>query len=194
MSVRRPPITMGRMDEIATPDTDMLGNLSVFRRARADEAAKSKPLGLRRVLSSEQLLFVLLVAPNLILFAVFSFWPMIYSFFLSTRRWDLIAPVKKPVGFDNYRYLYHDRLFNQVMRNTLYFTVAAVGGTLILGLLVALLLNQPLRGRNGARAVIFAPSLLSGAAISVVWIYMFDPRFGIIARLLSLVHIASPSW
>ena len=71
------------------------------------------------------------------------------------------------------------------MRNTFVYTVGAVGGTLILGLLVALLLNQPLRGRDGARAVLFAPSLLSGAAISVVWIYMFDPRFGIIARLLS---------
>jgi len=51
-----------------------------------------------------------------------------------------------------------------------------------------------LRGRDGARAVLFAPTLLSGAAISVVWIYMFDPRFGIIARLLSLVHLTSPSW
>src|SRR3954451_4641914 len=158
MSVRRPPITMGRMDEIASPDTDMLGNLSVFRRAGVDETTNAKRFGLKRILSSEQLLFVLLVAPNLILFAMFSFWPMIYSFFLSTRRWDLIAPVKKPVGLDNYRYLYHDHLFNQVMRNTLYFTVAAVGGTLVLGLLLALLLNQPLRGRNGARAVIFAPS------------------------------------
>jgi multiple sugar transport system permease protein/sn-glycerol 3-phosphate transport system permease protein len=65
---------------------------------------------------------------------------------------------------------------------------------MILGLLVALLLNQPLRFRDGARAVIFAPSLLSGAAISVIWIYMFDPRFGVIARLLGFVHITSPSW
>ena len=148
----------------------------------------------RWIPSGEALLFLLFVGPNLFFFAVFSFWPIIYSAWLSFHRWDLIAPVKLYVGLDQYRYLIHDEVFHAVLRNTVVYTVGAVGGTLILGLLVALLLNQPLRGRDGARAVLFAPTLLSGAAISVVWIYMFDPRFGIIARLLSLVHLTSPSW
>jgi multiple sugar transport system permease protein/sn-glycerol 3-phosphate transport system permease protein len=147
-----------------------------------------------RLPSSEWLLFVLFVGPNLFFFAVFSFWPIIYSFWLSFHRWDLIAPVKKFIGLENFRYLLHDDVFHTVILNTFVYTVGAVGGTMILGLLVALLLNQPLRFRDGARAVIFAPSLLSGAAISVIWIYMFDPRFGVIARLLGIVHIASPSW
>jgi multiple sugar transport system permease protein/sn-glycerol 3-phosphate transport system permease protein len=137
---------------------------------------------------------VLFVGPNLFFFAVFSFWPIIYSFWLSFHRWDLIAPVKKFIGLENFRYLLHDDVFHTVILNTFVYTVGAVGGTMILGLLVALLLNQPLRFRDGARAVIFAPSLLSGAAISVIWIYMFDPRFGVIARLLGVFHIASPSW
>jgi ABC-type sugar transport system permease subunit len=148
----------------------------------------------RWIPNGEALLFLLFVGPNLFFFAVFSFWPIIYSAWLSFHRWDLIAPVKLYVGLDQYRYLVHDDVFHAVLRNTFVYTVGAVGGTLILGLLVALLLNQPLRGRDGARAVLFAPTLLSGAAISVVWIYMFDPRFGIIARLLSLVHLTSPSW
>jgi len=147
-----------------------------------------------RLPGSEWLLFVLFVGPNLFFFAVFSFWPIIYSFWLSFHRWDLIAPVKKSIGLENFRYLLHDDVFHKVVLNTFVYTVGAVGGTMILGLLVALLLNQPLRFRDGARAVIFAPSLLSGAAISVIWIYMFDPRFGVIARLLGIVHIASPSW
>lgn len=144
--------------------------------------------------SGEALLFLLFVGPNLFFFAVFSFWPIIYSAWLSFHRWDMIAPIKQYVGLDQYRYLLHDDVFHKVLANTAVYTVGAVGGTLILGLLVALLLNQPLRGRDGARAVIFAPSLLSGAAISVVWIYMFDPRFGIIARFLDLLHLSSPSW
>jgi multiple sugar transport system permease protein/sn-glycerol 3-phosphate transport system permease protein len=148
----------------------------------------------RWIPNGEALLFLLFVGPNLFFFAVFSFWPIIYSAWLSFHRWDLIAPVKLYVGLDQYRYLVHNDVFHAVLRNTFVYTVGAVGGTLILGLLVALLLNQPLRGRDGARAVLFAPTLLSGAAISVVWIYMFDPRFGIIARLLSLVHLTSPSW
>lgn len=142
----------------------------------------------------EALLFLLFVGPNLFFFAVFSFWPIIYSAYLSTRRWDMIAPVKPFVGLNNYRYLLTDATFHQVLRNTVVFTVATVGGTLVLGLALALLLNQPLRGRDGAKAVLFAPSLLSGAAISIVWIYLFDPRFGLIARMLDVVGVPSPVW
>lgn len=142
----------------------------------------------------EALLFLLFVGPNLFFFAVFSFWPIIYSAYLSTRRWDMIAPVKPFVGLNNYRYLFTDDTFRLVLRNTVVFTGVTVGGTLALGLGLALLLNQPLRGREGAKAIVFAPSLLSGAAISIVWIYLFDPRFGLIARMLDVVGVASPSW
>jgi sn-glycerol 3-phosphate transport system permease protein len=149
---------------------------------------------LKRLTKSEQLLFVLFIAPNLFFFAVFSYWPMIYSGYLSLVRWDLIAPTKTWVGFDNYRYLANEDTFNKVIINTVYFTVGAVGATLVLGLSTALLLNQPLRGRDGARAVLFAPYLLSGAAISIVWVYIFDPRFGLLARLLDFVNLTSPNW
>ena len=142
----------------------------------------------------EALLFLLFVGPNLFFFAIFSFWPIIYSAYLSTRRWDMIAPVKPFVGLNNYRYLFTDDTFRLVLRNTVVFTGVTVGGTLALGLGLALLLNQPLRGREGAKAIVFAPSLLSGAAISIVWIYLFDPRFGLIARMLDVVGVASPAW
>jgi ABC-type sugar transport system permease subunit len=81
-----------------------------------------------------------------------------------------------------------------VLWNSLSFAVGAVGGSLILGLLIALLLNQPMKGRDGARAVIFMPTLLSGAAIGIVWVYMFDPRYGLIKTLLSVVSVPSPIW
>lgn len=148
----------------------------------------------RRLWHAEWLLFLLFVGPNLALFAVFSYWPMIYSAYLSLVRWDLLSPVKLYVGLDNYRYLAADESFHKVLLNTAYFTVGAVGGTLLLGLIAALILNQPLRGRDGVRAVLFAPSLLSGAAISIVWVYLFDPRFGLIARFLSFANLASPNW
>ncbi|HEU5434466.1 MAG TPA: hypothetical protein VFU81_22530, partial [Thermomicrobiales bacterium] len=57
----------------------------------------------RRAVRGEALLFLLFVGPNLFFFAVFSFWPIIYSAYLSTRRWDMIAPVKLYVGLDNFR-------------------------------------------------------------------------------------------
>ncbi len=138
--------------------------------------------------------FILFVGPNLILFAAFTYWPLFYSFYLSTVRWDLISPRKRPVGLDNYRYLWENEGFHTVLRNTALFTVGAVGGSMILGLMAALLLNQKLRGRDAARAVVFMPTLLSGAAIGIVWVYMFDPRYGLIRTIIRPLGLESPNW
>jgi len=144
--------------------------------------------------SSEWLLFLLFVGPNLLLFGIFTYWPLIYSLYLSTVRWDLISPRKRPVGWGNYQYLLHNATFHKVMWNSLYFTVGAVGGSMLLGLLAALLLNQKLRGRDAARAIVFMPTLLSGAAIGIVWVYIFDPRYGLMRTILSPLGISSPNW
>src|SRR5215204_1141707 len=143
---------------------------------------------------AEWFLFLLFVGPNLLLFGIFSYWPMISNLYLSLVRWDMISPVKTFIGSANYVYLFNDNEFRMVLRNSAVFTVGAVGGSLLLGLATALLLNQKLRWRNGARAVLFAPTLLSGAAIGIVWVYIFDPRFGLLARLLGGIGIGSPSW
>jgi multiple sugar transport system permease protein/sn-glycerol 3-phosphate transport system permease protein len=148
----------------------------------------------RRVARSESLLFILFVAPNLILFGIFTYWPLLYSGYLSLTRWDMLSPTKTWVGLDNYTYLLRDDTFRLVLRNTFVFTAGAVGGSLLIGLLVALLLNQPLRFRDGARAVVFAPTLLSGAAIAIVWVYIFDPRYGLMRQVLEPFHIPSPTW
>src|SRR6478735_4069328 len=148
----------------------------------------------KRIFHAEWLIFLLFVGPNLLLFAIFTYWPMIRAFYLSGARWDMISPTKTWVGFDNYQYLMHDDEFRKTLVNSLYFTLGSIGGTLILGLLAALLLNLPLRGRDGVRAAVFAPNLLSGAAISIVWVYMFDPRFGIIKSMLGWVGLDSPNW
>ena len=152
------------------------------------------PRRLRLAAGKEWILFILFMLPNLVLFGLFSFWPMIENVRLSTQRWDMISPIRLSVGLDNYRYLVENASFHRVLVNTAYFTVAAVGLSLLLGLIVALLLNQPLRFREGARAVVFAPTLLSGAAIGIVWSYIFDPRFGLLAQVLDWVSISSPDW
>ncbi|MCC6793077.1 MAG: sugar ABC transporter permease [Thermomicrobiales bacterium] len=153
-------------------------------------APRRRPIGAGR----EWVLFILFMLPNVILFGLFTFWPMIENIRLSTQRWDLISPVRRNVGLDNYRYLIESDTFRDVLWNTAYFTVAAVGLSLLIGLIAALLLNQPLKFRDGARAVVFAPTLLSGAAIGIVWSYIFDPRYGLMAQVLSWVGIPSPDW
>jgi ABC-type sugar transport system permease subunit len=156
--------------------------------------ARSSSRRFRLDARKEWILFILFMLPNLVLFGLFTFWPMIENVRLSTQRWDLISPVRLNVGLENYRYLVENETFHQVLGNTLYFTVAAVGLTLLLGFIIALLLNQPLKFRDGARAIVFAPTLLSGAAIGIVWSYIFDPRYGLLAQVLGWVNVSSPDW
>jgi multiple sugar transport system permease protein/sn-glycerol 3-phosphate transport system permease protein len=148
----------------------------------------------RRPPFSEWLLFLLFIAPNFILFGVFTYWPMIQTAYLSGVRWDMISPTKRWVGADNYRYLWNDYTFRQVLVNSFWFAIGAVGGSLVLGLAIALLLNQKLHLRNFARAAVFMPTLLSGAAIGIVWVYIFDPRYGILAGFLKVLGVQSPQW
>lgn len=142
----------------------------------------------------EWLLFALLVGPNILLFGIFTYWPLIYNGYLSFVRWDMLAPVKVWVGLGNYRYLFTSADFGRIMWNTLVFTVASVTIACVLGLMIALLLNQPLRGRNSVRGVVFSPVMLSGAAIGIVWIYIFDDRYGLIQTLIHPLGLQSPRW
>ena len=142
----------------------------------------------------EWLLFSLLVGPNMLMFAIFVYWPLIYNAYLSFVRWDLLSPRKLWVGLDNYTYLFTNPAFGGILWHTLVFTVASVVGTCGLGLAMALLLNMPLRGRNAVRGIVFSPVMLSGAAIGIVWIFIFDPRYGLIQSLLQLIGLDSPNW
>ena len=142
----------------------------------------------------EWLLFAILVGPNLLLFTIFTYWPLLYNGYLSFVKWDMLAPVKIWVGLDNYRFLFTQPEFGLIMLNTVVFTVASVLLTTTIGLAMALLLNQGLRGRNAVRSVVFSPVMLSGAAIGIVWIYIFDPRYGLLDMILGLVGLNSPNW
>ena len=158
---------------------------------RSDEQAAASRL--RRILG-ERLLFVLFVAPNLLLLAVFTYWPLVVNVYLSFQQWDLISPVKVFVGLENYRFLLGDRDFHEVLRNTVVYTAGTVGGTLVLGLLFALLLDQWLRGIALARSVVFAPYVLSGAAVGIFWVNMLNPRFGVVGQVASWLGTVSPDW
>lgn len=150
--------------------------------------------GATRAERHEWVLFALLVGPNLLLFAVFTYWPLLYNGYLSFVRWDMLAPVKTWVGFANYQELFTSPAFFEILVNTVVFTVAGVVLICGLGLLLALLLNQPLRGRNSVRAVVFSPVMLSGAAIGLVWVYIFDPRYGLLDVFIRAAGLQSPNW
>jgi sn-glycerol 3-phosphate transport system permease protein len=148
----------------------------------------------KRRIGREHLLFLAFIAPNFLLLGVFTYWPMLYQTYLSLTRWDMLAPNKTFVGLENYANMLGAREFWGVLFNTFYFTGAVVVGSIVLGLVLAILLNQRLRGRNFVRSVAFAPVILSGAAVGLVWAYIFDPNYGLMRPFLEFFGITSPDW
>ncbi|MCA9834976.1 MAG: sugar ABC transporter permease [Thermomicrobiales bacterium] len=146
------------------------------------------------ILGKEWVLFLLLVLPNFIFLATFTYWPLIRNFVLSTQKVNPYTKAQSYAGLDNFRWLFNDRVFKQVVSNTAIFIVCCVFFTLGLGLLVALLLNEKLKGRTAVRAMVFAPYLIAGSAVALVWSYIFNPRFGLFAMILGWFDISSPRW
>lgn len=142
----------------------------------------------------EWLLFVALAGPNLLLFVVFNYRPLVYNAYLSFHDWDFLSPILIPVGFENYLDVFTDPHFHRVLQNTVALMVGGVCLTIAIGMALALLLNQKLIGRDGARSVLFAPYMLSGAAIAVVWVYIFDPTYGLIRAVISPLGLLPPNW
>lgn len=152
------------------------------------------PRGSTRVHWREWALFLAFIAPNMVLLIAFTYRPMVESIRLSFYDWDMISPAKTWVGLKNYQEYFADETSRYIIRNTLVFTVATVAGTMAIGLALALLLNQGLRGREAARTVLFAPYVVSGAAVGIIWLFIFDPRFGLVTSILGKAGITSPNW
>ncbi|WP_409483124.1 carbohydrate ABC transporter permease [Arsenicicoccus dermatophilus] len=162
----------------------------------------SRPGGRRRPASRrpaaldgrEGLLAALLLLPNLILLVIFTWRPLIDNIRLSFTDWNISSPVAHGVGLANYREWFGREDTRTIVGNTLIFTVSTVVGSLLIGLALALLLDQQLKGRNLVRSLVFAPYVISGAAIGVAFQFVFDPTFGLVRDLLARIGVASPNF
>jgi len=142
----------------------------------------------------EWLLAVALLAPNVLLLVVFTYRPLLDNIRLSFYNWNISSPRARFIGLDNYREWFTARDTGIIVWNTIVFTLATVLGSLVLGLLLAFLLDQKLRGRNFVRSLVFAPYVISGAAIGVAFQFVFDPNFGLIRDLLMRIGQSVPDF
>jgi len=136
----------------------------------------------------------LLIAPSLAVFLVFDIWPIIYSFYLSFMKWNLLSPKKTFVGLDNYITIFTSEEFLKALWHTVVFTIGRVGGSLTFALLLALLLNTQKRWVSWVQASIFSPHVVSMVSISMLWLWLMDPNHGLLNYLLSLVGLPPSRW
>ncbi|SDT48919.1 carbohydrate ABC transporter permease [Jiangella sp. DSM 45060] len=142
----------------------------------------------------EYALFLLMISPNLLIIGTFDYWPVIYNAWLSLTRWNMLSGTPRYVGLQNYENLFNSSSFHGILWNTLTFSAAIVIGSVILGLAVALLFDQKLRGRGIVRTAAFAPHIVSGAAVATLWLFIFDPAYGLTRVVLDPFGVASPRW
>lgn len=162
-------------------------------RVRRTDGGRGQRPSLRRALASlPTTLFLLL--PAVVVLGVFNFYPALNSLYLSFFDWNGIRPVMTPVGLENYREIFSSREFWNSLRVTAIYSAGMTIFSLIVGLLVAVLLNQPIRGIAIYRALFFLPVITPTVAAGVVWRYLFDPSQGVINRSLAMVGISGPSW
>ena len=115
----------------------------------------------------EWLLAAGLLLPNLVLLVLFTYRPLLDNIRLSFTDWNISAPFANYVGFSNYTEWFTREDTRTIVLNTVIFTVATVVLSMGIGLALALLLDQRLRGRNLVRSTVFAPFVISGAAVGV---------------------------
>ncbi|SFT08321.1 raffinose/stachyose/melibiose transport system permease protein [Sulfitobacter marinus] len=135
---------------------------------------------------------ILLLTPALGVYAMFAIWPMIDVLILSFQDWNGITENREWVGLRNYYHiLYNDPVFWVAFKNTFIWTVLSVVIPPLLGLGLALGLNQKLILRAPLRAIYYLPVIIAPIAVATMWRWMYDPFFGLFAQLLADLGLSS---
>jgi multiple sugar transport system permease protein len=121
----------------------------------------------------------LFILPGVFVFSLFTFAAFVFAIWLTFHRWSIIEPEKPYVGTQNYEDLLRDDRFGQSIFNTVYFTGASVPLSMGIGLLLALLLNQAIRGRGLLRTAFYLPVITPFVVAAIIWKWLYNGDFGL---------------
>ena len=134
-----------------------------------------------------------LVSPAILGLLGFILFPLVFSFALSFFKWDGLSAAKF-VGIGNYNTLIIDPLFWKSLRVTMIYAVVTLPIGVTTGLLLALLLNKDNWLNQFLRLGFFVPLLVSGVPLMLLWLWIFNSKYGLINRFLEMIGIVGPSW
>ncbi|MGD8190691.1 carbohydrate ABC transporter permease [Brevibacillus ginsengisoli] len=156
-------------------------------KAQAEPVAKRDLAGMIRP--------YLYMGPALLLFAVFFFYPVLSVIYLSFEDWSLVnLDQMEWVGLKNYTDLIADADFKEVFMNTMVFTVATVILGLLLSFFLALWLNRQAKIYSVIQAMVFSPHIISLVSVSMLWMWLMDPQFGLLNAMLEAVGLPPYTW
>ena len=143
----------------------------------------------RRVTASEHFTGWGFVTPGVAIILLFGAVPIVWSAVMSFQRSDLLHPSTPFVGLRNYREMVHDPVVTQAIMHTLVYTALFVPGTMVVGLFLAVAMNRKIRLLWLYRTAAYATMAISTISEALVFIWLFDPSYGIVNYFLSLLGI-----
>jgi len=135
-----------------------------------------------------------LVLPAIVLLVVFHLYPMCMTFLLSLTDWNLIAPDFNWIFAGNYVRMFTASEFWAVVGHTFIFGIFSVGFTVLLATILAVVLDEKMRGVRWFRSVVFLPYITPMAAIGTLWVWMYNKDFGLINWVLDFFSIPAAPW
>jgi multiple sugar transport system permease protein len=133
-------------------------------------------------------------SPWILGFLIFTLGPMLASVYYSFTEYPILASPRW-IGIGNYRtMLTDDEFFYQSLKVTVVYSLISVPLNLIVGFMIAILLNQDIRWVTVWRTVYYLPSIIAGVAVALLWQWIFNADFGLANYLLRLIGIKGPSW
>jgi len=136
---------------------------------------------------------VLFAMPAILGFAIFTIGPMVASFVFSLTDWT-VGATPRFIGVDNYRAMVDDPLFWKSLGVTTYYTLAAVPIALVVGFVVAMLVNAGWRRQSVWRTIYYLPTLVPAVASAVLWIWIFNPDSGLFNSVLRALGLPTSNW
>ncbi len=132
--------------------------------------------------------------PTLLGLFVFRLGPMFFALYMSFTDWNIML---RPnwIGLENYKELFTDPVFYEILLNTFEFSLVYVSGVMVFGLLLAVLVNSKIKGVRFFRTAYFTPVVTSAVAVGIVWGWILSPKYGFLNYLIErFLGITPPSW
>ena len=133
------------------------------------------------------------VAPSLIFLGVFVILPIVAAFYYSVTDYDLMS-APKFAGWKNFRNIFDDDRFAHAITNTLLFAFGTVPSGVVTSLLLAALINRAIRGIYIFRALFYMPVVSSFVSVSLIWLWMYEPQFGLLNDVFEAVGLPRMKW
>ncbi len=136
----------------------------------------------------------LLLMPAFTLLVMFTHYPAIATLLDSFYTNGTVIRPKLFVGFDNYSFMLDDEVFITTLKNTMYFALGTVPLAIILSLIMALFVNQKIRGKGIVRLAYFTPTILPMVAVANIWMFFYAPQIGLVNKVIEFLGFTSINW